>query len=51
MFGLDGGVVVVQRIFHGVGTRWDNLGNCGSRFAGKLTLHHGFQNIGAASEI
>jgi hypothetical protein len=33
------------------GTRWDNLRNCESRFAGKLTVHHGFQNIGAASVI
>ena len=42
---------IVQRIFRGVGTRWGNLGNCESRFAGKLTVHHGFQNIGAASVI
>ena len=42
---------IVQQIFCGVGMRLDNLGNCESRFAGKLTVHHGFQNIGAASVI
>ena len=33
------------------GTIWDNIGNCESRFTGKLTVLHGFQNIGAASVI
>ena len=28
------------------GMRWDNLGNCESRFAGKLTVHHGFLGKG-----
>ena len=34
---------------------WDKMGQfpwkCESRFTGKLTVHHGFQNIGAASVI
>ena len=42
---------IVQRTFRGVGTRWDNLSNCESKLAGKLTVHHGVQNIGATSEI
>ena len=44
-------VQIVQRTFRGFGTRWDNLSNCDSKLAGKLTVHHGVQNIGAASVI
>ena len=42
---------IVQQTFRGVGTRWDDLSNCDSKLAGTLTVHHGVQNIGAASVI